>query len=136
MSSSPLFRTITRRKLAKTAAIGGVAVAAAGTAAGCSVIGSTGVNPAVIDAVNSVLATGCTVIATAETIASVIGASFPAAQGVASIASDVASQIAAFICNGVKQSAKDERGKFTAQPKAGGVDIHGWHIVNGQIVSF
>lgn len=134
-SEKPFFRVVTRRKAA--AAIGAAGIGAIGsTTAGCGLIGPNGVNPAVIDAINEALATTCTIIATAEAIVAIVAAAFPAVQGVATITTEVAEQIAQYICNAIQQQSDSATKRLKGTPMAGNVAVHGWQIVNGQFVYF
>ncbi len=106
-----------------------------GGLATCSSTGGVVLNPAVIDAIQAAVATACGYVPAVSTLVAIVGASFPAVAGVATIATTVLEQIAALLCASYKAQMSPS-GELKATPMAGTVPIHGLHVVNGKIVEF
>ena len=128
--------TVSRRTILKSSpavgllAVGGVT----GQLATCSSSGGIVVNPAVIDAIQGAVAAACQFVPTAETIVALVGASFPVAAGVATIADTVLSQISAVLCQSYQTAGKE---KLLASPMVGTIPVHGFHVgPDGKLVAF
>ena len=93
------------------------------------------INPAVIDAIQTAVATTCGFVPAVSTLVAIVGASFPAVAGVAAIADTVLQQISTLLCAAYK-AQMTASGELKETPMAGTVAIHGLHVVNGKIVAF
>ena len=125
-------RTFGKVLLAGTAMVGGAGM---GGVATCSSTSGIVINPAVIDAIQAAVATACGFVPTVETLVALVGASFPAVAGAATIADTVLAQISNMLCTAFMAAMADDA-KLKAPPMAGTVAIHGLHVVNGKIVAF
>ena len=124
-------RAIGKVLLAGTALVGGAGM---GGIATCSSTSGIVLNPAVVDAIQAAVATACGFVPTVETLVAIVGASFPAVAGAATIADAVLAQISTLIC--ASYMAAQPAGELKATPMAGTVPIHGMRVVNGKLVAF
>ena len=122
-------RTFGKVLLAGTAMVGGAGM---GGIATCSSTSGIVINPAVIDAIQAAVATACGFVPTVETLVALVGASFPAVAGAATIADTVLAQISSMICTSYMAASE----QLKSQPMVGTVPIHGLRVVNGKIVAF
>jgi hypothetical protein len=118
--------------------VAGAALVSMGQLSSCS---STTVLPAVIDVITKIVATTCQIIPVVTTLVDIIVAIFPAAAGVGSITDALAQQIAQYVCTLFQQAGVEGKtapaAGFRAKLKNGAeIPLHGYRIVNGQMVYF
>lgn len=118
---------------------GALALAGASGGALSSCSPSTNVLPAVIDEINKVISSTCSIVPVVATLVDIIVTVFPQAAGVAAVTDTVAKEIATFVCGLIKQSGYLEGTHPDRAYKAtlnGGknVDLHFYSVVNGKLV--
>ena len=117
----------TRRKLLSTAALGPTLFATGGAAGGAVVScqgGQVVVDPAVLNAIQQAVATACGFIPAVTTIVALVAASFPAAAGATTIATEVVNQISAILCTSKPNLAS----LAAATAPNTSVAVHGWIV--------
>ena len=118
-------KTTRRNVLRSSAAVTAIAVgAASGQLASCSSTGGIVINPAVLTAIQSAVVAACSFVPTVESIVAIVGVSFPAVAGVATISTAVLQEISTMFCAAVPTPAA--AGKL--HTLSNGVAIHGYVV--------
>lgn len=120
----------TRRNalLAGGAVIAGMSV---GGASSCST--SSGVDPALIDKINAIIASSCNAIGMATTIAAIVTAMFPGLTVIAATAEQLG-QIAEAFCKAITVPAAS--GKYSAKLGGTEIEVHGWIVKDNKVEQF
>lgn len=115
--------------LAGAAVIGGMGMGGTST---CST--STGIDPAVLDKINQIIAGSCNAIGMAATIAAMVGAMFPGI-GAAALTVGQIAEVAKAFCDAVNKPP--QAGKFSAKLSNGPeIEVHGWVVKDNKVMQF
>lgn len=121
----------TRRNalLAGSAVLAGMSV---GGASSCST--STGVDPALIDKINQIIASSCNAIGMASTIVAIVAAMFPGLTAAAATVEQLG-QIAEAFCKAIS-TPPAQAGKFSARLGGTEIEVHGWVVKDNKVEQF
>lgn len=114
--------------LAGVAVIGGMGM---GGTSSCST--STGIDPALLDKINQVIAGTCNAVAMASTIVALVAAMFPGLTAAAVTVAQI-SQIAEAFCRAIQQPP--QAGKYSTKLGGSDIEVHGWIVKDSKVVQF
>lgn len=121
----------TRRNalLVGAAAIGGMGM---GGTSSCS-SSTGGIDPALIDKINQVIAGTCNAVGMAATIAALVTAIIPGLTAASATVAQI-SQIAEAFCNAI--SKPPQAGKYSTKFGGSEIEVHGWIVKDNKVTQF